>query len=53
VFSAKWVQELRKPGKFAMVCLDGYLSMDFSEEEGQYIEGMASMRSLARNYPRD
>ena len=36
VFSAKWVQELRKPGKFAMVCLDGYLSMDFSEEEGQY-----------------
>ena len=36
VFSAKWVQELRKPGKFAMVCLGGYLTMDVSEDEEQY-----------------
>lgn len=31
-----WVQALRKPGKHAVVCLDGYLSMDFSEEENDY-----------------
>jgi hypothetical protein len=30
--SEKWVQVLRKPGKEAIVCLDGYLSMDFGEE---------------------
>lgn len=34
--STGWVQKLRKPGTFAMVCLDGYLSMDFREEEGQH-----------------
>jgi hypothetical protein len=30
-----WVQALREPGKHAVVCLDGYLSMDFREEEEQ------------------
>ncbi len=33
--SQTWVQSLRKPGKHAVVCLDGYLSMDFAEEEEQ------------------
>lgn len=31
--SQTWVQALRRPGEHAIVCLDGYLSMDFSEEE--------------------
>jgi hypothetical protein len=31
--SQTWVQVLRKPGKHAVVCLDGYLSMDFAEED--------------------
>jgi hypothetical protein len=30
-----WTQTLLKPGKHAIVCLDGYLSMDFAEEEEQ------------------
>jgi hypothetical protein len=34
--SRTWVQALRKPGKHAVVCLDGHLSMDFNEEEEQY-----------------
>jgi hypothetical protein len=29
----RWVQILRKPGKCAIVCLDGYLSMEFEEED--------------------
>lgn len=33
--SKTWVQALRKPGEHAVVCLDGYLSMDFSEEDEQ------------------
>ena len=31
--SQTWVQALRKPGKHAVVCLDGYLTMDFTEED--------------------
>jgi hypothetical protein len=31
--SEEWVQVLRKPGKHAAVCIDGYLSMDFEEED--------------------
>jgi hypothetical protein len=30
--SKTWIQVLRRPGKHALVCLDGYLSMDLSEE---------------------
>ncbi|KAL5583752.1 hypothetical protein FOVSG1_015103 [Fusarium oxysporum f. sp. vasinfectum] len=33
-FSDRWVQRLRRPGKHAVVCLDGYLSMDFSQDNG-------------------
>jgi hypothetical protein len=32
-FSKTWVQVLRRPGKHAVVCFDGYLSVDFEEEE--------------------
>ncbi|KJZ71586.1 hypothetical protein HIM_09055 [Hirsutella minnesotensis 3608] len=28
-----WVQVLRRPGKQAMVCLDGYLSKDFDDDD--------------------
>ncbi|KAM4064155.1 PIF1-like helicase [Hirsutella rhossiliensis] len=28
-----WVQVLRRPGKHAVVCLDGYLSKDFEEDD--------------------
>lgn len=31
--SETWVQVLRKPHEHAVVCLDGYLSMDFGEED--------------------
>ena|SRR5205814_9187759 len=31
--SQTWVQALRDPGKDSIVCLDGYLSMDFSEDD--------------------
>ena len=28
-----WVQVLRYLGKYAIVCLDGYLSMNFTEDD--------------------
>jgi hypothetical protein len=31
--SETWVQVMRKPGEHAVVCVDGYLSMDFGEED--------------------
>lgn len=34
--SEMWVQALRRPGRHAVVCLDGYLCMDFGEEEELY-----------------
>lgn len=34
--SQTWVQSLRRPGKHAVVSLDGYLSMNFGEEEEIY-----------------
>jgi hypothetical protein len=36
LFSKSWVQVLRKPGHHAMVSLDGYLSMDFSEDDNRH-----------------
>ncbi|KAI8676065.1 ATP-dependent DNA helicase [Fusarium keratoplasticum] len=32
-FADTWVQVLRRPGEHAVVCLDGYLSMDFSQDD--------------------
>ncbi|KAM9876020.1 hypothetical protein VDGL01_09923 [Verticillium dahliae] len=34
--SQAWVQTLRRPGQQATVCFDGYLSMDFTEEDDSY-----------------
>lgn len=34
--SQTWVQALRDPGKDAVVCLDGYLSMDFNEDDDMH-----------------
>ena len=31
--SRKWVQVLCKPGKHVVICLDGYLSMEFGDED--------------------
>ena len=29
----EWVQVLQRPGMHAVVCLDGFLSLDFDEEQ--------------------
>lgn len=34
--SRTWAQSLRRPGRHAIVCLDGYLSMNFGEEDEVY-----------------
>ncbi|EJT68997.1 hypothetical protein GGTG_13394 [Gaeumannomyces tritici R3-111a-1] len=34
--SRSWVQALRRPGQHATICFDGYLSMDFAEEDDFY-----------------
>ena len=34
--SRTWTQSLRRPGKHAVVCLDGYLSMKFEEDDEIY-----------------
>lgn len=33
-FADSWVQVLRRPGKHAIVCLDGYLSTDLDDDDG-------------------
>lgn len=43
--SQTWVQALRKPGEHAIVCFDGYLNTDFSDEgEVYYKRYVASTR---------
>ncbi|RKK86029.1 hypothetical protein BFJ68_g17175 [Fusarium oxysporum] len=34
--SKSWIQTLRRPKQQAIVCLDGYLAMDFAEEDDSY-----------------
>lgn len=34
--SQQWIQKLREPGQDAVVCLQGYLAMDFEEEDEIY-----------------
>ena len=34
--SKTWIQALRRPKQQAAVCLDGYLAMDFAEEDDSY-----------------
>ncbi|XP_044717309.1 RNase H domain-containing protein [Hirsutella rhossiliensis] len=42
-----WVQVLRRPGKHAVVCLDGYLSKDFEEDD----EGSCHRRTPDQQWP--
>lgn len=49
-----WMQVLRRPGKQATVCLDGYLSKDFSkaeEDEGCYGRYVREARSPGYSTP--
>ncbi|KAM4055528.1 PIF1 protein [Hirsutella rhossiliensis] len=46
-----WVQALRRLGKGAMVCLDGYLSKDFSEEDEDPYHQRAAVQHLALFVP--
>ncbi|KJZ69967.1 hypothetical protein HIM_10638 [Hirsutella minnesotensis 3608] len=48
---SRWVQVLRRPGKQAMVCLDGYLSKDFDEEEEGSCYRRAAVQHLALFVP--
>lgn len=32
-FAGEWIQSLRRPGKRATVCIDGYLSMDLGQDD--------------------
>ena len=41
-----WVQVLRRPGKHAVVCLDGYLSKDFGQDDDE-----SAHRRYARRHP--
>lgn len=34
--SQSWIQELRSPNRQAAICFDGYLGMDFAEEDDSY-----------------
>ncbi|KAL8284673.1 hypothetical protein RB600_009207, partial [Gaeumannomyces tritici] len=44
--SRTWAQSLRRPGRHAVVCLDGYLSMDFGEEDEVYYRSRAAPRHV-------
>ncbi|KAF5696631.1 ATP-dependent DNA helicase PIF1 [Fusarium mundagurra] len=48
--SRTWVQALRKPGEHAVVCFDGYLSTDWSEETEDYYK-RAAVQHLALFVP--
>ncbi|KAF2175488.1 hypothetical protein K469DRAFT_724119 [Zopfia rhizophila CBS 207.26] len=49
-FSKTWVQTLRQPGKHAAVCLDGYLSMNFTKDDENY-HRRAAVQHLAMFVP--
>ncbi|XP_044714650.1 PIF1-like helicase domain-containing protein [Hirsutella rhossiliensis] len=48
---SSWVQVLRRPGKQAMVCLDGYLSKDFDEDDEGSCYRRAAVQHLALFVP--
>ncbi|KAH7111904.1 hypothetical protein B0J13DRAFT_659453 [Dactylonectria estremocensis] len=43
----QWVQVLRRPGKLAVVCLDGYLSKDFDQDDEGSCHRRAAVQHLA------
>ncbi|XP_044717307.1 PIF1-like helicase domain-containing protein [Hirsutella rhossiliensis] len=46
-----WVQALRRPGSGATVCLDGYLSKEFSEGDDESCHRRAAVQHLALFVP--
>ncbi|XP_044716538.1 PIF1-like helicase domain-containing protein [Hirsutella rhossiliensis] len=46
-----WVQALRRPGCGATVCVDGYLSKEFSEEDDESCHRRAAVQHLALFVP--
>ncbi|KAM4062523.1 ATP-dependent DNA helicase PIF1 [Hirsutella rhossiliensis] len=46
-----WVQVLRRPGKHAVVCLDGYLSKDFEQDDEESGHRRAAVQHLALFVP--
>jgi len=50
-FSKMWVQTLRRPGKQAAVCLDGYLSMKFAEDDENYHRRYVAHEPVFRRSP--
>ncbi|KAG7402987.1 hypothetical protein Forpe1208_v016900 [Fusarium oxysporum f. sp. rapae] len=50
--SKSWIQTLRRPKQQAIICLDGYLAMDFAEEDNSYHK-RAAVQHLARFVPWD
>ncbi|XP_044714587.1 PIF1-like helicase domain-containing protein [Hirsutella rhossiliensis] len=46
-----WVQVLRRPGKYAVVCLDGYLSKDFEQDDEESAHRRAAVQHLALFVP--
>ncbi|KJZ69562.1 hypothetical protein HIM_11055 [Hirsutella minnesotensis 3608] len=47
----QWVQVLRRPGKHATVCLDGYLSKDFDQVDDESCHYRAAVQHLALFVP--
>ncbi|KAM6508126.1 hypothetical protein FALCPG4_018013 [Fusarium falciforme] len=47
----QWVQVLRRPGKHAVVCLDGYLSKDFDQDDEESCHHRAAVQHLASFVP--
>ncbi|KJZ70434.1 hypothetical protein HIM_10172 [Hirsutella minnesotensis 3608] len=48
-----WVQVLRRPGKHATVCLDGYLSKDFEQDDDGSCHRRAAVQHLGLFVPWD
>jgi hypothetical protein len=51
----QWVQVLRRPGKHAVVCLDGYLSKDFDQDDEEschrrYVRGRLGRKGFGRDW---
>ncbi|EEU34872.1 uncharacterized protein NECHADRAFT_102243 [Fusarium vanettenii 77-13-4] len=46
-----WLQVLRRPGKHASVCLDGYLSKDFDQDDEESCYRRAAVQHLALFVP--
>jgi hypothetical protein len=45
--SRKWVQVIGKPGKHVVICLDGYLSMEFGDEDDRWYRRCVQSRIVA------